>query len=822
MKISYNWLKDYVETTKAPEEIAKIFTNTGLEVEGIETFQPIEGGLEGLVIGKVTSCKNHPDADKLSVTTVDVGEDRELPIVCGAPNVDKGQKVIVAKVGTVLHVKGKELPIKKAKIRGEVSEGMICSEDEIGMGDSHEGIMVLNDDAPIGKPVKEYFNIQDDTVLEIDLTPNRIDGASHIGSARDLAAYLKQTETAELKKPSVESFKKDNNNLSIPVIIEDSEACPRYSGVTITNLTVKPSPDWMQNRLKAIGIQPKNNLVDISNYVLHETGHPLHFFDADKIHGNKVIIKKMPENTTFKTLDEEERKLSSADLMICDAEGPMCIAGVLGGIDSGVTDSTKNLFIESAYFDPRSIRKTAKRHGISTDASYRFERGADPNNTIYALKRAALLVKELAGGEISSDIIDEYPTPIQNSKVKLTFEKLKNLTGQEISKEKVKILLASLDIEIEEETQEYLNLKIPTYRVDVQRDVDVIEEILRIYGYNNIEISEKLNTSLTYSAGIDREKYVQTISDILTGLGFHEIMSNSITNDNYYDQIKAYPKDKLVYLHNPLSNDLNCMRQTLLFGGLESISYNYNHQRPDLKLFEIGNSYRLNGELSDPEKDHSILQHYHEENQLALFITGNYTAENWITGSKTQQTSFFHLKGYIENILNKVGFDLTKIKSEESESDIFSQGLKYKLKKHVLVEFGPVSNELLNRFDIEREVFYGAFNWDKMVQLAENNQVVYQEVSKFPEVRRDLALLLDKDVDFEQIRELAYQAERKFLKQVNLFDVYTGEKLGKNKKSYAVSFILQDNKQTLKDKQIDKIMDKLMRTFKEKLGAEIR
>jgi phenylalanyl-tRNA synthetase beta chain len=822
MKISHNWLKDYIDTDLSPEEIAKILTNTGLEVEGIEPFQPVEGGLEGLVIGKVTSCKKHPDADKLSVTTVDVGEDRQLPIVCGAPNVDEGQKVIVAKVGTKLNVNGKEFPIKKAKIRGEVSEGMICSEDEIGLGDSHEGIMVLDSNAPIGKPVKEYFNIEKDTVLEIDLTPNRIDGASHIGAARDLVAYLKQNQDIELKKPSVDKFEKENDNLPIAIEIENEEACPRYAGVSLTNLEVKPSPDWLQNRLKAIGIAPKNNLVDISNYILHETGHPLHFFDADEIKGNKVIIKTLDEGTPFKTLDEEERKLSSNDLMICNNEEPMCIAGVLGGIESGVTDKTKNLFIESAYFNPKSIRKTAKRHGISTDASYRFERGADPNKVIYALKRAAIMVKELAGGEISSDIIDEYPKIIENKRVKLTYQKIDTLTGQKIGREKLKQILESLDIKIENETEEHFDLIIPTYRVDVERDVDVIEEILRIYGFNNIEISEKLNTSLTYSEGIDKEKYVETISDILTGQGFHEIMSNSITNDNYYENLQSYPKEKLAYLHNPLSNDLNVMRQTLLFGGLESISYNYNHQRPNLKLFEIGNCYKLNGQLTDPEKDNSILKSYDEQNHLALFITGNLSKENWLTESESIQSSFFHLKGYVEGILSKLGFDLNKIKAEETKKDIFTQGLTYKLKKHVLAEFGSISNELLDRFDIDDEVFYADLAWDKLLQLAQNNTIGYKEVPKYPEVRRDLALLLDDAVEFEQIRDLAYQAERKFLKDISLFDVYRGEKLGPNKKSYAVSFILQDEKQTLKDKQIDKIMDKLIKTFKDKLGAEIR
>lgn len=822
MKISYNWLRDYIDTDLTPGEIAKILTNTGLEVEGIEKFQPVEGGLEGLVVGKVTSCKKHPDADKLSVTTVDIGGDKELPIVCGAPNVDEGQKVVVATVGTTLKMNGKDFPIKKAKIRGEVSEGMICAEDEIGMGDSHEGIIVLDNDAPVGKPVKEYFNVEDDTVLEIDLTPNRIDGASHIGTARDLVASLKQTQKIELQKPSVEAFQQDDSQLQVPVEIKNTEACPRYSGVTITGIEVKSSPGWLQNRLKAIGIQPKNNLVDISNYVLHETGHPLHFFDADDIDGNKIVVQTLAEGTRFKTLDGEEVELSSEDLMICDTEKPLCIAGVLGGSDSGVTEKTKNLFIESAYFNPRYIRKTAKRHGFSTDASYRFERGADPNNTIFALKRAALMVKELAGGKISSEIVDNYPEPIENPRVKLTWEKLYSLTGQELEKEKVRRILQSLDIIPIEENDEFLLLEIPTYRVDVLRDVDVIEEILRIYGYNQIKITEKLNTSITYSRDDDKELYTETLSNVLTGMGFFEIMSNSITNDDYYKNLNSFPGENLAYLHNPLSNDLNCMRQTLLFGGLESIAYNYNHQRPDLKLFEFGNCYsKINKKDNAGRED--VLDNYKENTHIALFLTGNLVPEHWMTNSKNmRQPSFFHLKGYVDILLEKAGIDLNKIRSEELENDIYSQGLKYKIKKHEVAEVGTVNRDILNKFDIESDVFYADIKWDAVVELMRQNSIRYKEIPKYPEVRRDLALLLDESVEFEKIRELAYQSERKFLKKVNLFDVYKGEKLGEGKKSYAVSFILQDEKQTLKDKQIDKIMNKLINTFKEKLGAEIR
>ena len=817
MKISHNWLKDYVKTDLTPEETAKILTNTGLEVEGMESFSSIEGGLEGFVIGKVTWCDKHPNADKLSVTRVDIGSGRELPIVCGAPNVAEGQKVVVAPVGTTLHMNNKQFEIKKTKIRGEPSEGMICAEDEVGTGDTHEGIIVLDEDAPVGKPLQDYFSVEQDTVLEFDLTPNRIDGASHIGAARDLAAVLNLKANTPLHLPSVDAFGKDRSGLAIDVTIADKERCPRYSGITLSGVKVGPSPEWLQNRLKAIGLNPINNLVDISNFVLMETGHPLHFFDADKIAGQKVIIQRLKEGTPFTTLDEEERKLSGQDLMICDTKKPLCIAGVLGGAQSGVTSQTTNLFIESAYFEPKSIRNTAKRHMISTDASYRFERGADPNMTLYALKRAALLVKEMAGGEITSDIIDRYPEPVHPARLTLSFSNLCKITGQEIPVNTVKNILLSLDIKPVSENEQGLELEIPTYRVDVTREVDVIEEILRIYGYNQIQIPDKLNTSLTIPEGLDNEKYTDAISTLLTGKGFYEIMSNSLTKSEYYKSLETYPEEKLVYLHNPLSQDLNCMRQTLLFGGLEAVIHNVNRQRPDLKLFELGNCYSRNPkavEESDP------LKQYHEQTHLGLFMTGTFARENWLMDKNT--VNFYHLKGYVEAILEKLGFDVGKFKKEEFENDIYSQALRYKIKKQTLAEIGIVHNKLLKRFDIENPVFFGDILWDKLLQYSRNNGVEYREVSKYPEVRRDLALLVEQDVRFDQIETLAYQSERKMLREVSLFDVYQGEKLGKNKKSYAVSFILQDEKQTLKDKQIDKIMDKLIRTFKEKLGAEIR
>jgi phenylalanyl-tRNA synthetase beta chain len=815
MKISYNWLKNYINTDLSIEKISTILTDTGLEVEGIEEFESVKGGLEGLVIGQVTSCSKHPDADRLSVTKVNIGTDEELPIVCGAPNVAEGQKVVVATVGTTLYSGDESFKIKKAKMRGEPSEGMICAEDEIGLGTSHDGIMVLDDSAIIGTPAKEYFNIETDTVFEIGLTPNRIDGASHIGTARDLAAFLSQTKKTELVKPSVDDFKVDNNNLPIEIIVENQEACPRYTGVTVSNVKVGPSPEWLQNRLKAIGLKPINNLVDISNYVLHETGQPLHFFDADKINGNKVIIRTLPEATPFVTLDDQERKLSANDLMICNENNGMCIAGVFGGTTSGVSENTKNVFIESAHFNSVFVRKTAKRHDLHTDASFRFERGSDPNITVYALKRAALLIKEIAGGEISSEIVDVYPMPVADYKVDLTFHNLKRLIGKEIPKDKVKNILESLDIKIVSEDDEKLSLEVPTYRVDVLREVDVIEEILRIYGYNNIEISEHVNSSLSYSQKPDKENIQNTVSDILTGNGFNEIMCNSLTKADYYNDLETFKPENLVKIFNPLSNDLNVMRQTLLFGGLESVMYNRNRRNPDLILYEFGNCYYKNESESE-----NPLKKYSEEQHLALFITGNKTEESWIT--KQEPTSFFVLKSYVENILERLGFDLNQIEAEDISSDIFTEGLTYKYNKNQVVNFGIVHKKLLKAFDIDAPVYYAEFSWNTVLKITAKNSIRYTEISKYPEVRRDLALLVDKDVRFSSIKELAQRSERKLLKKVSLFDVFEGEKLGANKKSYAVSFILQDEHKTLTDKQIDKIVNNFIRVFEKELGAQIR
>lgn len=818
MKLSYNWIKQYLDLDLSPEEVSTILTNTGLEVEGMETFESIKGGLEGLVIGEVLTCQRHPNADKLSVTTVNVGGENPLPIVCGAPNVAAGQKVVVATVGTTLYNGDEGFKIKKAKMRGEPSEGMICAEDEIGLGASHDGIMVLPDDIEAGTPAKTYFNIESDTVFEIGLTPNRIDGASHIGAARDIAAFLNQhTTKLHMQKPEVSAFATENNDRPIAIEVENTEACPRYTGVTISGIKVEPSPKWLQNRLKAIGLNPINNLVDISNYVLHETGHPLHFFDADKIKGNKVVIKTLTEGTQFITLDEEERKLSENDLMICNAADPMCIAGVFGGMQSGVTENTTNLFIESAYFNPVYVRKTAKRHGLHTDASFRFERGADPNNTVYALKRAALLVKELAGGAISSDIIDVYPKVIENYQVRLSYKNLKRLSGITLETDHLKTLLKQLDIEIKNSDEEGLDLEVPTYRSDVHREVDVIEEILRVYGFNNIPTPQHISASVNPRLKPDKDQLFNLVADQLVGSGFNEIMCNSLTKESYYSELSTYPAEKLVRMLNPLSSDLNVMRQTLLFGGLESIQYNLNRKNGDLRLFELGNCYFFDKEKQQNDKP---LKAYSEAMHLGLFLTGKRNAESW-HGAQTE-TSFYQMKTYVLNLLARLGIKEQDLTEEETSGEILVEGLSLKYNNKVIAELGIVSKKILQPFDLENPVYFGDINWDILMNATAKRKVIYQEIPKYPEVRRDLALLLDTSVRFKDIKALATKTEKKLLKRIALFDVYQGEKLGEGKKSYAVSFILQDETKTLKDKQIDKIMQRLTQTFERELGAQLR
>ncbi|MFA8436695.1 MAG: phenylalanine--tRNA ligase subunit beta [Marinifilaceae bacterium] len=816
MKISYNWLKEYIDVDLTPSEIDEILTQTGLEVGGIEKYQSIKGGLEGLVIGEVKTCVPHPNSDHLSMTTVDVGTEELLPIVCGAPNVAAGQKVVVATVGTVLYDGEESFTIKKSKIRGEVSLGMICAEDEIGVGAGHDGIMVLDGDAVVGTPAKDFFKIEDDIVIEIDLTPNRVDGASHIGVARDLAAYLKQQKDIEYHTPSVDDFKVDNTNTPIEVVVEKKEACHRYSGVCISGVKIEESPEWLQNRLKAIGLNPINNVVDITNYVLFETGQPLHAFDMAKVNGNKVVVKTEPKGKLFVTLDETKRELHENDLMICNAEEPMCIAGVFGGLDSGVSETTTDIFLESAYFDSVYVRKTARRHGLNTDASFRFERGTDPNNTIYAMKRAAMLIKEIAGGNISSDIIDIYPEPVEDFKVEVSIDRIEKLIGKKIGKETIMNILTALEIKIEQEDSDTLNLLVPPYRVDVKREADVIEEILRIYGFNNVEVPNKVNSTLSYSPKPDEHKLKNMLADILTANGFNEIMNNSLGKASYYEGLESVKAENTVNIYNPLSSDLNAMRQSLLFGGLECIAYNINRKNADLKFYEFGKSYHY----FKKEEHENPVKNYVEKEHLAIFMTGNKTQASW--NLKEEPTSFYHLKAYVENILTRLGFKVNGLKIKETESDLFTEGLSYNAKKVQLVEMGLVNGKLLKNSDIDVPVFYADFNWENLIAEAKKNKVSYTELPKFPAVKRDLALLLDTSASFAEIKQIAFNCERKLLKSVSLFDVYEGESLGADKKSYAVSFILQDTEKTLNDKQIDKIMQKMIKSYEKQLGAQLR
>lgn len=814
MKISYNWLKEYIKTDLSPDELGILLTDCGLEVESIEKFETVKGGLKGIVIGEVKTKEKHPDADKLNLTTVDVGTGTLLNIVCGASNVEAGQKVVIATIGATLYPSnGEPFEIKKAKIRGKESEGMICAEDEIGLGTSHDGIMVLDASAKIGTQANEFFKIEEDYTFEIGLTPNRADAASHVGVARDLVAILNAKEIAmshALTLPDERLFKVDETTSKIEVVVEDAIACPRYSGLSISNITVKDSPDWLKNRLKAIGLRPINNIVDATNYVLHELGQPMHAFDADKIKGGKVIVKKLADKTKFKTLDESERELSSEDLMICDSKGGMCIAGVFGGIESGVTAETKNIFLESAYFNPSSVRKSSKRHGLKTDASFRYERGADPNITVYALKRAAILIKEIAVGKISSEIIDIYPTPIENFKVPFSFEKCEQLIGKKIDLELVKIIITSLGIEIEHEGNDALLLSVPPFKVDVTREQDVIEEVLRIYGYNNVEIPSVLNSSLSFAEKPDKGKIQNVVSELLTNNGFSEMMCLSLTKGEYASKLSSLSEDRSVAMMNPLSSDLNVLRQTLLFSGLETIAYNQNRKNADLKLYEFGKTYiAVKGETTK----------YVETKHLSVFITGRKQEESW--NASNDGVNFYTLKGIVKSIIERLG--IKDVKLAELSSETFSQALAYNWNKKLLVEFGEVSKAVSSKLmDIKMPVFYADFNWNLILEAIKKSSVVYTEVPKFPEVRRDLALLIDKAIQFEQLEQLAYQSEKNILKNVNLFDVYQGDKLPSGKKSYALSFILQDENATLTDKQIEKIMEKLMKTYQEKVGAEIR
>lgn len=818
MNISYSWLKDYLKTDLTPEQISEILTSIGLEVDSLEKEEAIKGGLEGVVVGYVLECERHPDADKLSVTKVDVGAAEPLQIVCGAPNVAAGQKVPVATVGTVLYSGDEEFKIKKSKIRGVESLGMICAEDELGLGASHDGIMVLDPQTPVGTPAKEYFKLEDEYVFEIGLTPNRIDAASHYGVARDIAAYLKANGVAcSLEKPSVDAFKVDSTSRVIPVEVQNAEACPRYSGITVSNVKVAPSPEWLQKKLRAIGINPKNNVVDITNFILHELGQPLHAFDAAKIGGAKVVVRTTPEATPFTTLDGVERKLNENDLMICNAAEPMCIAGVFGGLDSGVTEATTDIFIESAYFNPVSVRKTARRHGLNTDSSFRFERGVDPNLTIYALKRAAILVKELAGGEISSDIIDIYPNPIENFTVEVSLNRMRKLIGKDIETETIKNILAALDIAIVKEEGDALLLSVEPYRVDVQREADVVEEVLRIYGYNNIEMPLQVRSTLSFEPRPEKDRIVNTAADLLSSNGFNEIMSNSLTKAGYYQDLTAYPEEKAVRIINPLSGDLSVMRQTLFFNGMEAIGLNTSHRNADLKLYEFGNVYSYNAEKANGENH---LRAYTENYHVALFVTGNKNAESWNT--KVEQSDYFTLRASVEQLLLRFGISLFDLKTDECSLDFISDGVTYLLNGKKFVEMGVVAKKFRNQFDVKNDVFFAEIRFDLLINFVRNNKTTYKEISKFQEVRRDLALLLDKKVTFAQLRETAFQTEKKFLKKVGLFDVYEGKNLPEGKKSYALSFILQDETKTLTDQQIDRMMDNLIKAFDRNFGAQLR
>jgi len=811
MNISYNWLKEYVDVDLNVDRIGELLTDSGLEVEGIEDFISVPGGFDGLFVGEVLTCEKHPNADKLSVTTVHIGTDEPLNIVCGAPNVATGQKVIVATVGCTLYpVSGESFKIKKGKIRGEVSMGMICAEDEIGLGTNHEGIMVLNDTLVPGTPISEVFKVEKDKVIEIGLTPNRAEAASHIGTARDLVALSVVTDdlnVPEIKWPVVDAFKVENTDLKIDVQVENTEACVRYTGVSMTGVEVKESPEWLQNRLKAIGLSPINNIVDISNFVLHEIGQPLHIFDADQIKGHQIKVKTLASGTKFTTLDETERELNERDLMICDSSDGMCIAGVFGGMTSGVSESTKNIFIESANFNPVWVRKTAKRHGLNTDASFRFERGVDPNLTEYGLKRAALLIQEIAGGKVSSEISDFYPNPVEPYAVDFRISYCNRIIGKEISKEEIIKILNGLEITVSEDQGDLLKLSVPYYRVDVLREIDVIEEVLRIYGYNNIELPTKYNASVISQDGLDHEILLNKVSDHLTSNGFMEAKSNSLTSSSYYESSENWPISQSVRMKNPLSQDLNVMRQTMLFDALEAVRHNQNRQTNDLKFYEFGKTYQL-------------LEQVKENHKLSLTLVGRRYPENWSADS--EKVGLQDLKGYIHSVFSLLHLNNQNINiSDEIISD-YEYGIVLKVNNDIIAQGGLVSGEHTKSFGIKNEVFFVEIDWSSIKELSGKHRIKYVPVPKFPQMRRDLSLLLDNQIQFGQIEELARKVDRKLLKDVNLFDVYEGKNLPKGKKSYAVSFTFQHADKTLTDKQVDKIMQKMIKELGSQLNAELR
>lgn len=821
MNISYNWLKEYLDFDLKPEEVAAALTSIGLETGGVEEVQTIKGGLEGLVIGEVLTCEDHPNSDHLHITTVNVGGDAPLQIVCGAPNVAAGQKVVVAVNGTKLYDGDECFTIKRSKIRGVESNGMICAEDEIGIGTDHNGIIVLPAEAEVGTLAKDYYNVKSDYVLEVDITPNRVDATSHYGVARDLAAYLKQNgKPSELHLPSIDAFKIDDESTAgIEVVVENTEACPRYSGLTIKGVTVKESPDWLQDRLRVIGLRPINNVVDITNFILHELGQPLHSFDAAKIKGGKVVVKPAEAGSKFVTLDGVERTLTERDLMICNTEEPMCIAGVFGGLDSGVTEQTTDVFLESACFHPTWVRKTARRFGLNTDASFRFERGLDANNTMYVLKRAALLIQELAGGKITGAIQDVYPNVVEPYKVDITYNKINTLIGKVIPVDTVKSILESLEMKIVCENEEGLTILVPVYRIDVQRDVDVIEDILRIYGYNNVEFSDHVKSNLSYQTATDRSWKLQNlISEQLCGCGFNEIMNNSLTRSAYYSGMTDYPESHCVMLMNPLSADLNCMRQTLLFGGLESVEYNMKRKNGNIRFYEFGNCYDFN---IDNKREDETLAQFSEEYRLGIWLAGNRVENNW--AHPVEKTTVYELKAYVENILVRLGVDMRKIVFGKLTNDIYSSGLSiHTASGRQLGTLGVVCKKIRKMMDIDMDVFYAELSWTQLMKETKKAKVTFSEISKFPAVKRDLALLIDKGVQFSDIEKIAKDSDKKLLKEVSLFDVYEGKNLPAGKKSYAVSFFMQDENKTLNDKQIDAIMKKIQTNLEQKLGAQLR
>ena len=820
MNISYKWLKEYVDFDLTPQHVAEALTSCGLEVGGLEEVQTIRGGLKGLYVGKVLTCEPHPNSDHLHITTVDLGKGEPQQIVCGAHNVAANQKVIVADLGCVLYDGDKEFVIKRSKLRGVESLGMICAEDEIGVGTSHDGIIVLPEDAPIGMPAAEYYNLESDWVIEVDITANRSDALSHYGVARDLYAWLKQNNyQTELHKPNCDAFEVDNESLTIDVEVKNTEACKRYTCVSISNCEVKESPEWLQNKLKIVGIHPINNIVDITNYIMMAYGQPMHCFDADMVAGHKIVVTTQPEGTKFITLDGEEHSLSERDLSICNANEAMCIAGIFGGKGSGTYENTRNIVLESAYFHPTWIRKSARRHGLSTDASYRFERGIDPNGQVYALKQAAILCKELAGGQVSMQIKDVYPEPIEGSKVVLTYDYVNSLIGKEIGKDTIKSIVTSLDMKIEAENENQIEILVPAYRVDVKRPCDVVEDILRIYGYNNVEIPLQLKSTLTIPTDEDRNrKYINLISEQLVGGGFNEILNNSLTKVSYYKDLNRYTEETTVKILNPLSADLGVMRQTLLFGGLESIVRNANRKNSNLRFFEFGNCYHYDESKKEADK---LIKAYTQDQHLGLWITGKRVENSW--AHPNEDASFYELKAYVENILVRLGLSLQAVTLVKGENNIFEDSISIVTKAgKIIAELGVVAYKLTKNMGITNEVFFADIYWDNLLKAVKKHVVEYKEISKYPAVSRDLALLVDKTVEFEQIKEIAYSTEKKLLKAVELFDVYEGKNLPEGKKSYAVNFILQDEQKTLNDKQIDSIMNKLIDNLTKRLNAELR